>query len=387
MTDTADDLVYSGRILIWTSAAAIAGCIVWANWAEIDQITRAQGQVIASSRNQVIQDLDGGIVQDILVSEGSIVKQGQTLVRFDKAKTESTYLESRAKAAALKAAVARLKAEIYGGQPQFPPELDQYAGIRSNQEMLFNARQAAIHEEIDALQQSLELVKSELNINLPLLQGGDVSKAEVLRLQRQVTEIQGTIRNRTNKYRQDSQTDLSKALEDLAGVEQIMAQRKDQLQHTVVTSPMDGVVRNIRITTRGGIARPGEEIMQIVPVDDDLVIEAKVKPSDIAFIRPGLSTTIKLDAYDYSIYGSLQGTVTYISADTLNDETRNTNEPPFYRVRVKTNTSGIKQHAAKSIEILAGMTGSVEIKTGSNTVWKYLTKPITKTFAESLGER
>ena len=150
---------------------------------------------------------------------------------------------------------------------------------------------------------------------------------------------------------------------------------------------MDGVVRNIRITTRGGIARPGEEIMQIVPVDDDLVIEAKVKPSDIAFVKPGLPTTVKLDAYDYSIYGALQGTVTYISADTLSDETRNINEPPFYRVRVKTKVSDITQHAGKRIEIQPGMTASVEIKTGSNTVWRYLTKPLTKTLTESLGER
>ena len=370
-----------------TSAAAIGGFVLWAAWAEIDQITRAPGQVIASSRNQVIQELDGGIVQDLLVKEGSFVKQGQVLVRFEKAKTEASYLESRARAAALKAAVARLKAELYGGEPQFPPELDQYPGIRSNQEMLFRTRQASIHEEIAALQQSLDLVKTELNINLPLLQGGDVSKAEVLKLQRQVAEIQGMITNRANKYRQDSQTDLSKALEDLAGLEQIMAQRKDQLEHTEITSPMDGIVRNVRITTRGGVARPGEEIMQIVPVEDDLLIEAKVKPADIAFVKPGSPTTIKLDAYDYTIYGSLQGSVTYISADTLSDETRNVNEPPYYRVQVKTRASDIAQHAAKRIEIQPGMTASVEIKTGSNTVWKYLTKPITKTLTQSLGER
>ena len=386
MTNT-DELPRSGGILVLASAAAIGGFISWAAWAEIDQITRAPAQVIASSRNQVIQDLDGGIVEDLLVKEGSIVKQGQALVRFEKAKTETSYLEARARAAALKAAVARLNAELYGGEPKFPPELDRYPGIRSNQAMLFRMRQAAVQEEIAALRQSLELVTTELNINLPLLERGDVSKAEVLKLQRQVAELQGMITNRTNKYRQDTQTDLSKALEDLAGLEQIMAQRKDQLQHTVLASPMDGVVRNIRITTRGGVARPGEEIMQIVPIEDDLLIEAKVKPADIAFLKPGLPATIKLDAYDYTIYGSLQGTVTYISADTLNDETRNVNEPAFYRVRVKTKASDIVQHAAKRIEIQPGMTASVEIKTGRNTVWKYLTKPITKTMAESLGER
>jgi len=387
MNDTTDDIPRSGRILVLASAAVIGGFVLWSVWAEIDQITRAPGQVIASSRNQVIQELDGGIVEDLLVKEGSFVKQGQVLLRFDKSKTETSYLESRARAAALKAAVARLSAEIYGGEPKFPPELDQYQGIRSNQAMLFRMRQAAVAEEVAALRQSLELVKIELDINLPLLDRGDVSKAEVLKLQRQVAEIQAMITNRNNKYRQDSQTDLSKSLEDLAGLEQIMAQRKDQLKHTVVTAPMDGVVRNIRITTRGGVARPGEEIMQIVPVEDDLLIEAKVKPADIAFVKPGLPTTIKLDAYDYTVYGSLQGTVTYISADTLSDETRNANEPPFYRVQVKTKASSIKQHADKRIEIQPGMTASVEIKTGSNTVWKYLTKPITKTMAESLGER
>jgi adhesin transport system membrane fusion protein len=335
----------------------------------------------------VIQELDGGIVQAILVKEGSAVTRGQALVRFDNAKTETSYLESRARAGALKAAIARLQAEITGTVPSFPRELAHYPDIRSNQELLFRTRQNAVQEEIKGLQQSLELARTELNINLPLLERGDVSKAEVLKLQRQVSEMQALITNRRNKYLQDSQTDLSKALEDLAGTEQIMAQRKDQLGHTVVTSPMDGIVRNIRITTRGGVARPGEELMQIVPIEDDLVIEAKVKPADIAFVKPGLPATIKLDAYDYTIFGALAGTVTYISADTLNDETRNVNEPAFYRVQVKTTTTNIRQLTSKPIEIQPGMTASVEIKTGSNTVWRYMTKPITKTLSESLGER
>lgn len=370
-----------------SSAVAIGGFILWSEWADIDQITRAPGQVIASSRNQVIQELDGGVVEDLLVKEGSTVKQGQPLVRFERAKTEAAYLEARAKAAALKAAIARLTAEVRGGQPQFPPDLDQYPEIRANQAMLFRTRQAAVHDEVGALRQSLELVKAELNINLPLMQGGDVSKADVLKLQRQVAEIEGMITNRLNKYRQDAQTDLSKSLEDLAGLEQIIAQRRDQLEHTVITSPVDGVVRNIRITTRGGVARPGEEIMQIVPLDDGLVIEAKVKPADIAFVKPGLPAAIKLDAYDYTIFGSIPGTVSYISADTLNDESRSMSEPAYYRVQVKTKASDLPQHAAKRIEIQPGMTASVEIKTGHNTVWKYLTKPITKTMNESLGER
>lgn len=381
-----DELPRSGGVLVWSSTGAVAAFVAWANWAEIDQITRATGQVIASSRNQVIQELDGGKVEALLVKEGALVKEGQTLVRFEKAKSETSYLESRAKAAALKAAIARLKAEVYGGRPAFPEELDAYPGIRANQEMLYKARQQALREELASLGQSLTLVRAELDMLMPLLKSGDVSKTDVLKLQRQVAEIEGTIVNKRNKYMQDAQADLSKALEELAAVEQIMAQRQAQLMHTVIKAPMDGVVRNIRITTRGGVARPGEEIMQIVPVEDDLLVEAKVRPADIAFVKPGLPATVKLDAYDYTIYGTLEGTVTYISADTLMDETRSPNEPPYYRVRVQTKASDMHR-GPKPIEIQPGMTAAVEIKTGTNTVWRYLTKPITKTLSESLGER
>lgn len=380
------NLPRSGGLLVWTSTGAVAAFVAWSSWAELDQITRATGQVIASSRNQVIQELDGGVVEALLVKEGSLVKEGETLVRFEKAKSETSYLESRAKAAALKAAIARLSAEVYGGAPAFPAELDPYPGIKANQAMLYKARQHALREELAALGQSLELVRAELDMLLPLLRSGDVSKSDVLKLQRQAAEIEGAITNRRNKYVQESQTDLSKALEELAAVEQVMAQRKAQLEHTVVKAPMDGVVRNIRITTRGGVARPGEEIMQIVPVEDDLLVEAKVRPADIAFVKPGLPATVKLDAYDYTVYGTLQGTVTYISADTLSDETRNSNEPPYYRVRVQTKTSEMHP-GPQRIEIQPGMTAAVEIKTGTNTVWRYLTKPITKTISESLGER
>ncbi|MBF0463422.1 MAG: HlyD family type I secretion periplasmic adaptor subunit, partial [Magnetococcales bacterium] len=216
---------------------------------------------------------------------------------------------------------------------------------------------------------------------------GDVSKAEVLKLQRQSVEIQAQITNRRNKYLQDTQTELAKNQEDLDGVMQILAQRRDQLEHTVITSPMDGVVRNVRITTRGGVARSGEEIMQIVPVDDDLIVEAKVKPGDIAFIKPGLSASVKLDAYDYTIYGALSGEVIYISADTLNEETRLPGEQAAYRVQVKTKAHNFRGKNSERIEIQPGMTATVEIKTGTNTVLKYLTKPITKTIAESLKER
>ena len=376
----------AGRILIWASAIAIGGFLLWASWAELDQITRANGQVIASSRNQVIQSPEGGVLPEMLVREGAPVKRGQLLARFDKTKTEAGYLESLAKAAALKATFSRLNAEVFGGKPKFPPELENYPEFRANQLALFDKRQAAVRDEVAALEKSKKLIREELEMTLPLLKTGDVSRSDVLRLQRQVVDIEAQITNRRNKYLQDSQAELGKAEEDLAGVLQIVTQRKEQLDFTEIRSPMDGVVRNIQLTTLGGVARPGEEIMQIVPGDDDLIIEVKVKPADIAFVKPGLPATVKLDAYDYSIYGTLDGKVIYISADTLNEVARS-NEQPYYRVQIKTSIHNLVSKNNERIDVQPGMTATVDIKTGKKTILNYLTKPITKTISESMGER
>jgi len=377
----------TGKILFLTCALVIASFCAWAFWAKIDIIIRAPGSVVASSRNQVIQTADGGTIKDIPVKEGDTVRRGQKLVVFEQVKSQSSYLESLAKSASLKAAIARLNAEILGGEPKFPAELRKYPEIILNHQTLFKKRQSAIKDDIATLEKSRELAKEELGMNLPLLKTGDVSKSEILRLQRQVVEIEGKIASIRNKYFQDSQTELSKAQEDLEGIQQVLVQRKDQFVNTVIDSPVDGVVRNVRITTHGGVARAGEEIMQIVPTDDKLLFEVKVQTADIAFVRPGLEATIKMDAYDYSIYGSLSGVVTYVSADTVSDEVRTPNEKPFFKVLVKATGKNYLGKAAESIKVQPGMTASVEIKTGSKSVWKYLTKPLSKTLSESLGER
>jgi membrane fusion protein, adhesin transport system len=385
------DLPRLSTFLIGASTLAVLGFILWASWAEIDQITRAPGQVIASSRNQLVQAPEGGVLQELLVKEGTLVKRGQPLANFERTRAESSFLEIEGKVAALRAAVARLRAEVLGGQPAWPAELARHPDIRASQQTLFVKRRAAFYEEIAALERSLGLVREELDMNLPLLKTGDVSKAEVLKLQRQVADVQAQITNRRNKYFQDSQAELVKTEEELASAVQTMAARREQLGYTVVSSPMDGVVRNVRLTTRGGVAKPGEEILQIVPVDDDLLFEAKVRPADIAFIKPGLPSTVKLDAYDYSIYGALSGEVTYISADTLSEDTKS-GDQPYYRVHVKTrgrDLLGAKtgRRVGERIEITPGMTATIEIKTGSNTVLRFLTKPVTKTLSQSLGER
>jgi adhesin transport system membrane fusion protein len=321
-----------------------------------------------------------------MVKDGDIVDRGQILVRLEKARSEASYLEARAKSAGLTATVARLRAEVFGGDPVFPPMLANYPQFRDNQMVLFTKRKAAIEEEVTALQILLGLAQRELEMTQPLLKTGDVSRTEVLRLERQVAEIGAQITNKRNRYFQDAQAELSKALEDLAGIEQTMAQRMTQVDQTELRAPLHGVVKNVRITTRGGVIRPGEEVMQIVPLEDDLLVEARVMPADIAFIKPGLSATVKIDAYDYTIYGDLPGKLTYISPDTLTEDLRQ-GEQPYYRVRVRTEGRRFSGRPNEDLEIQPGMTATIEIRTGSNTVLKYLTKPVVKTFSEALRER
>jgi len=373
----------------WALWSLLLTCVVffsWAYFAEIDQITRAPGSVISSARSQIIQSQDGGVIEELMVREGDVVQRDQVLVKIDGTRQQSSYLETRAKAAGLAITVARLQAEVLGREPRFPPEAKDYPEFRETQSMLFKKRQSAIRDELQSYENIKAIVQKELTMTRPLLKTGDVSATEVLRLERQIADTQAQITNRKNKYFQDTQAELSKALEDLAGVQQIMAQRKDQLTQTELRAPLHGIVKNVRVTTRGGVIRPGEEVMQIVPLEEDLVIEAKVSPADIAFIKTGMKATVKIDAYDYTIYGTLDGTLSYLSADTLSEDLKQ-GEQAYYRVQVKTDAPRFNQRHGKVMALQPGMTATIEVKTGSNTVLKYLIKPMVKTLNESLGER
>jgi adhesin transport system membrane fusion protein len=379
--------------LMWGITLVLGGAVAWASLAEIDQVTRAEARVIASSRTQVIQSPDGGVIAELLVREGDLVKPGQVLARLDATKTQAAFQEFNAKSAALRAQVSRLRAEMFATEPKFDADLkSQFAGFVENQLALYRRRHAAVIEEVAGYEKGLALVKRELEMNEPLLRTGDVSLTEVLKLQRQVIELQGQITNRRNKYFQEAQADLSKAEEELAGINQQLAQRKDFLEHTELSALVHGVVKNVKITTLGGVVRAGDEVMQIVPIEDDLIVEAKVRPADIAFVKPGLTASVKIDAWDYTIYGTLQGTVSYLSADTLSEDLK-PGEQPYYRVQVKTSgrllpgAGSADTRRDHNIEILPGMTATVEIKTGRKTVLSYLLKPIFKTVGESLGER
>jgi len=378
--------LHAPRTIMWATVTSVAVFLAWAWVAELDQVSRAAGSVIASSRTQVIQSQEGGTLDELLVREGDVVERGQLLARLERTRAESAYLETRARAAGLAATVARLQAEVFGTAPNFPERVVDYPQFRDNQLALLSKRRAAIDEEIGALEAMAALVLEELAMNRPLLASGDVSRSEVLRLERQLAELRAQVTNKRNKYFQDAQAELNKAQEDLAGVEQTLAQRQNVLEQTEVRAPLHGVVKNVRITTLGGVIRPGEDIMQIVPLEDDLVIEARLDPADIAFVRQGLSATVKVDSYDYTIYGDLPGRLVYISADTLREDLRQ-GEQPYYRILVRTEGRQFSGRPDADLDILPGMTATVEIKTGSSTVLQYLTKPVTKTLSEALGER
>lgn len=372
--------------VIWISLLALICFLVWASQAELEQITRAPGQIIASGRTQVIQASDGGVLQALLVKEGDTVERDQVLALLDRQKLHAAYQETRSRELALRATVARLNAEIVGNEPAFPADTEGYPQFRANQLALLQKRRASINEETASLRKLLELAQRELAMTAPLVSTGDVSQADVLKLERQVADLQAQITNRQNKYMQDTQADLSRAEEELAGVQQMLAQRADLLSRTELRAPMRGVVKNIRMTTIGGTLKPTEELMQIVPIENELMVEARIRPTDIAFIHTGQTASVKIDAYDYTLYGWLEGKVSYLSPDTLTEDLKQ-GEQAYYRLQVRADDKRFARNTKQAIQLQPGMTVTVEIKTGKNTVLRYLAKPIVKTMREAMVEK
>ncbi|MFA5501926.1 MAG: HlyD family efflux transporter periplasmic adaptor subunit [Sulfurovaceae bacterium] len=360
--------------------------LIWASWATLDQISHAPGQVIATAKTQEIQAATDGVVEKIFVKEGQHVKKGEKLVVLEKEKAQAAYYDSKAKVAALKATLARLQAEVYDKPLVFPEDAKGYPEFISNQTELFKRRQQALNDETSALKESLNLAQEELSNNLPLLESGDIGSSEIIRLKRQVADLKGQISNKRNKYFQDSQTDMTRAEEELSTKEQELTDRKVNLEWMEILSPMDAIVNNILITTKGARVRPGDVIMELVPFGDRLIIEAKLPTTDVSFVKKGQRVAVKLDAYDYSIYGIFDGTVEYISPDTLVEKTPQ-GDKYYFRVKIVLDETKLIAKNGKAIEVTPGMTTQVDIITGERTVWQYLTKPITKTLSEAFHER
>ncbi|KUR76599.1 secretion protein [Novosphingobium sp. Fuku2-ISO-50] len=373
--------------MIYLIGAVLVLAVVWSIYSELDQVSRAPGQVIPSGHVQVLQSTDGGTIAQILVKEGDVVTRGQLLVTLDKVRIQAAVDEAEGKVASLRATMVRINAELFDKALVFPPEVRKFPDLMADQSLLYEKRRRALNDQLTSLRAMLALNQQELDMNLPLLKQGDVSRADVLRLERSVSDLQSQLVNVRNKYISDLQAEYTKTDEDLVAAQEILDQRKDALQDTEIHAPVNGIVKNIHLTTVGGVLKASDEVLSIVPTGEELVVEARVSPSDIANIKPGEKASVKFDAYDSSIYGSANGRVVYVSPDTIS-EVQPSGTTSYYRVRISVDTSQMKPHyAGEKIVIQPGMTVTAEIQTGRNTVFRYLTKPISKTFGESLHEK
>ena len=375
------------RAVLRFSVLLFALLLLWASFFQIDQVINAQGQVIANSKTQIVQSADGGVLTALKVQEGDEVKQGQIIATLEKDRAMASYSESQGKVTSLRMTVDRLQAELSEKELHYDKSLSEnYPDLVDAQLNLFNRRRQTYNEQLQVLKDNVRLAEQELNMNLPLEKFGDISKADILRLRRSLNEAKGNLIALKNKYFQDASAELNKAQEDLNSQEQTLADRKQLLEHTDIIAPATGIVKSIRVTTLGGVVRQGDEILQILPTESDLIIEAKIKPADMAFIRTSLPAKVKLDAYDYSIFGSMNGSVSYVSADALTEDTK-AGPTTYYRAKINIGESQFKGNSAKDIEVKPGMTATVDIKTGSRSILSYILKPLTKTLYQSMGEK
>jgi len=373
---------------LWVIFAGLISFVVGANYLRIDEVTKASGEVIASSRVQVIQAVDGGVLAELNVWEGDRVKAGQVLAKLDQSRLRASVAEIAARLFALKAKAIRLRAEVTGARSlHFPDNLQKNTSETVEVEKaLFQQRRYGLRQDLKTLRVAVSLANEHLDLVNTLLQTGDVSRSEQLTSKRNLNEANAKLINRKNRFLEDVQTELSTTEDEISQNDQILKQRQEQLDSCLFIAQVPGIVKNIRMTTVGGVLRAGEEMMQIIPVDDKLIIEAKVSPSDIAQIHKGLESNIRFDPFDYTIYGGVEGKVIYVSADTLKEESA-TGTEIYYRVHIVPNSTPVITTTGKVLEVLPGMTTQVDIRTGDRTLLNFLLKPLRKTLSESFGER
>ena len=380
------------RGMYWTItllALFLAVFLVWAYFSNVEEVTRGQGSVIPSSREQVIQSLDPGVLSEMLVREGDLVERGQVLLKLDTARSSAVYREAKNKADALEATAVRLRSEAHGVPLKFPASVP--AELVARETAAYRARTRAVNETVQGLEQSKKLLDKEIAITEPMAAKGVVSEVEILRMKRQSNDLQLQITERRNKFQSDANTDLVRVEADLAQSEEAAAARADPVKRSEIKAPLRGVVKNIKINTVGGVVGAGQDIMEIVPVDGPLLVEAYIRPQDVAFIKPNDDALVKLTAYDYAIYGGLEGKVKLISPDTLQDNRRPSElklnpDESFYRVIVQTTSHDLRDKNGNDMPIIPGMIATVDIKTGEKTVFQYLIKPITR-LKQALRER
>ena len=373
---------------IWMIVLAAAVFVVWAAFAWVDEIVRAPGEVVSSSRPQIIQNLEGGILAELNVAEGDVVEPGQTLARLYGTQYQSAVDELSDEIAALEIRRLRLEAEIAGEIGFDVPQnlASRVPDIVASEKALLTARQDEYQARVDGAKAVLEQASKELDLLEKMYAREIAPLIEVTRARKTNSDAQNRLSEAVTTTQLERANDYSKTQSELAGLRQKLTLAQDQLSRTILVAPMRGVVNKLSVTTIGGVVRSGEEILQIIPLDEELFIEAKVKPRDIASVKQGQDATIKLSAYDYTIYGSLKAKVTFISADTFKDErSRNPDGDPHYKVTLRVDRTQLNDHQ-QNLQIRPGMQAEVELQTGGKTILTYLTKPLYKS-NEAFRER
>lgn len=413
------------RLTLWGVIAFVVFCLLWANFAEVDEVTRGDGKAIPSSRVQKIQNLEGGIVSELFVREGQIVEAGAPLLRLDDTRFASNVGETEADRLSLTMRVERLSAEVEGRELAIPDDIAAKApGLAQSERQLFASRQQQLKDEVAGLQEqltqrrqevrefaskqgqyrnSLELLRQEIRMSEPLVAEGAVSPVEVLRLKRAevesrgqleatglaipraeaaIKEVERKIDETRGRFRSEALTQLNEVRTDLSKIESTGRALEDRVNRTLVTSPVRGIVKQLLVHTIGGVIQPGSDMVEIVPIDETLLVEARIRPQDIAFLHPGQEAVVKFTAYDYTIYGGMKATLEQIGADTVTDEEGNS----FYLIKLRTEKSHLGTEE-RPLLIIPGMVTSVDIITGKKSVLSYLLKPIIRARSEALRER
>jgi len=421
----AQDTPRKSRLTVWVVAVLMLTALIWAKYAVLEEVTMGEGKAIPSSKVQVIQNLEGGIVTEIFVREGQLVNKGETLLRLDDTRFRSNKGESEVDRYTLTAQVERLSAEAEGRPFKLPAEViakapqvaaDELALYQSRQQRL-RSEQRTLNEQLrqktqelaefrakqDQYRNSLGLVQQELNMSTPLVASGAVSPVEILRLRRSAVEIRGSmdattlaipradsaineIKSKVQEsefaFRSDASKELNEKRSELAKITATSIAIDDRVTRTTVVSPVRGIVKMLKVNTIGGVVQPGSDLVEIVPLEDNLLIEAKVRPQDVAFLHPGQKAMVKFSAYDYTIYGGLPAKLELIGADTTTDDKGNS----FYLIQVRTDRNHLGSDA-KPLLIIPGMTATVDIITGEKSVLDYLLKPVLKARTEAMRER
>ncbi|MDG2527221.1 HlyD family efflux transporter periplasmic adaptor subunit [Caulobacter endophyticus] len=367
----------AARPVLWAGVGLIALFVAWASLAKIDEVSRGEGKIIPSSRLQVIQSLEGGILRELLVREGDIVQAGQPLAQLDDKRFAASTMETSAQVLALTATIARLEAEVLGeGAIRFPPAIPADDPVIASERALFAARRQNLNATLEALREETAYAQRQLAMVQPLAAKGVVSEVEALRLGKEVAQLKGRQTEVRNTYMQEAYTELATKKAELAAQTQIFNQRQDQLMRTRLAAPMKARVNDVRVNTRGGVVQPGEPIMELTPIDDQLLVEARFLPRDVAFIRQGMPARVKITAYDYTVYGDLKAQVEQISEDTIEEDTPR-GKTAYYNVLVRTERSYLVRDG-KELPLRPGMVAEVDVQSGRRSVLSYLLRPLLK---------